>query len=168
MFKMKIVSALAVMMVLLFGGGCFVLRDAEPRFKKGTVLEIRRKQAKVLAVNGIGNDWRFSTMVSDTLPLYWSSKPLEVAGHSKVVIKSKATEKDPSYDDVGEGEIVITPRNLAKILKMKVLVDTVEVHEYHGPGAGNTAICYFEYEVIKKVENRKSGRSKGQLVRDPL
>jgi uncharacterized protein (DUF779 family) len=111
-------------------------------------------------MNGIGDDWRFLSKISDTIPLYWSSKPMEVAGHSKVVIKSIAIEDDPSIDDVGEGEIEITPRNLAKILNMKVIADTVEVHEYHGPGAGNTAICYFEYEVIKKEEERKAGRSK--------
>ena len=118
-----------------------------PKFKEGIGLEVKLIDARVLYKNGIGNEWSFDARINDSIIIDKRGVLTDLSGREKIEIKSTATEEDPSHDDVGISTILINPDNLLDFLSKKTLVDTVEVYEHYGDGAGNTAICKFEYVI---------------------
>ncbi|MFK7983000.1 MAG: hypothetical protein AB8G86_23675 [Saprospiraceae bacterium] len=155
--KINISTAIILLIIIIVNFGCSALKNHKSRFKKRTVLEIKKRSSKVIIKNSIGNEWTFLSEVNDTIPLFWKSQILDVSRKTKLEIKSTAIENDPSIDDIGVSKIIITPKNLSKYLDKHIFSDTVFVHEYHGPSAGNTAMCYFEYELIKVRKKKNFG-----------
>ncbi len=124
-------------------------------FSAGTILEIKRIDAKVLQTNGIGNEWSFHSDIGGSRVFTNQSFTIDLSGRKKMDIKSTAIDHDPTYDDVGIKTREITPQNLSGFLEAGRITETVEVFEYHGPGAGKSAICQFVYEIKRKGDKEE-------------
>ena len=118
-----------------------------PLFKEKTFLEVSFINARVIEKNHIGDEWSLSSIIDGNRISIGETKVYDVSHQKSLKITSVATEEDPNHDDEGIGIIEITPTNIKQLLVHKHLVDTIEVHEYYGPGAGNTAICTFTYAI---------------------
>lgn len=111
-------------------------------------ISIELVSAKVVHENGIGDDWSFVSKVEDKEIKKGVINHISLQGKKSVNISSIAIEVDPKQDDVGEEVFVITQENIGQFKQDSKLKIQVEVYEPNGDGAGNTAICEFEYRLI--------------------
>lgn len=135
---------------LLVGGTIYYNSESTPlpppTFEEGTKLNIVFKSFEVVEENSIGDDWTFEFFVEGS-PLSPKDNVVDVSNLESIIIKSKATENDPSHDDIGYARRIVTPENLSDLLAKEEIVETVFVNEYYGKGAGNTATCEFRYSI---------------------
>ncbi|MFZ1705312.1 MAG: hypothetical protein WAT79_13270 [Saprospiraceae bacterium] len=140
-------------LLLLIPSGGFYFFEITPFnkapkvFEHNLVLSIECKVAKIIENNGIGNEWTFTSLVNDELLTLGQLKKLDLGGLSNIRIFSTAIEEDPNHDDIGISKIEINPDNLKEIIINHEIIEVLKVHEYHGKGAGKTAICEFVYII---------------------